>query len=203
MFAVIGFTLVQASACSDDSTSTSTGTTVCTAGQSVACVGPGGCSGGQSCNAQGTGYGECLCGANDGGGGASDAGGDASSSDSGANDASSVYVASVGLHLTFNITQSNDSPTTCAEEPSIASISTILSRSGGGNPLVDVFDCGDTGDVISLDFGTYQLVVDALNENDQSLGSSSAQSIVLDGKSCDSINGVECVKNLTVTIKLD
>ena len=46
----------------------------CTPGQSIACVGAGGCSGGQICNQSGTGYGECACGSG---------GGDAGNSDSG------------------------------------------------------------------------------------------------------------------------
>lgn len=35
---------------------------ICTPGKSEACVGPGGCSGGQSCNADGTGFAVCDCG---------------------------------------------------------------------------------------------------------------------------------------------
>lgn len=34
----------------------------CTPGESVACVGPGGCNGGQACNADGTGFDPCSCG---------------------------------------------------------------------------------------------------------------------------------------------
>ena len=34
----------------------------CTAGRSIACVGPGGCAGGQTCNSDGQGYGACVCG---------------------------------------------------------------------------------------------------------------------------------------------
>lgn len=33
----------------------------CVPGQSIACVGPGGCAGGQVCNAAGSGYGACDC----------------------------------------------------------------------------------------------------------------------------------------------
>lgn len=43
---------------------------VCAPGAAVACVGPGGCAGGQTCNAAGTGFGACDC------GGGQDAGGD-------------------------------------------------------------------------------------------------------------------------------
>src|SRR5262249_55630252 len=37
-------------------------TFLCTPGQSIACVGPGGCAGGQSCKADGSGYEPCDCG---------------------------------------------------------------------------------------------------------------------------------------------
>lgn len=40
---------------------------LCTPGTSVACVGAGGCAGGQVCNAAGTGYGACDCGGTDAG----------------------------------------------------------------------------------------------------------------------------------------
>lgn len=48
------------------------GTTVCTPGATIACVGPAGCSGGQACKQDGTGYGLCDCGVADGGGGDAD-----------------------------------------------------------------------------------------------------------------------------------
>ena len=35
---------------------------VCVAGKSESCIGPGGCAGGQQCNADGTGFGACDCG---------------------------------------------------------------------------------------------------------------------------------------------
>ncbi|HEY1088598.1 MAG TPA: hypothetical protein VGE37_12925, partial [Archangium sp.] len=35
---------------------------VCTPGRSESCIGPGGCAGGQQCNAEGTGFGACDCG---------------------------------------------------------------------------------------------------------------------------------------------
>jgi len=46
---------------------TTDASTVCVPGTSIACVGTGGCSGGQACNAQGTGYGACDCGSSDAG----------------------------------------------------------------------------------------------------------------------------------------
>ncbi|MBK7774205.1 MAG: hypothetical protein IPI43_08690 [Sandaracinaceae bacterium] len=58
---------------------------LCTPGASVACVGTGGCSGGQVCNAEGTGFGACSCGPGlDGGtdaGGSNDGGTDDSGTD--------------------------------------------------------------------------------------------------------------------------
>jgi hypothetical protein len=35
---------------------------VCVPGTTMECIGPGACRGGQSCNAEGTGYGTCDCG---------------------------------------------------------------------------------------------------------------------------------------------
>ncbi len=75
--------------------SSGSGSKTCVPGESVACVGAGGCAGGQMCNAEGSGFGACDCGSTadaghvdaghgdggvDGGspeGGARDAGGDA------------------------------------------------------------------------------------------------------------------------------
>jgi hypothetical protein len=50
---------------------------LCIPGQSVACVGPGACQGGQVCSADGRGYGPCACGSGGGGGagGSVDSGG--------------------------------------------------------------------------------------------------------------------------------
>lgn len=60
---------------------------VCTPGRSEACIGPGGCAGGQQCNAEGTGFGACDCGSQmpaDSGTTTMDAGGtDAGGTDSG------------------------------------------------------------------------------------------------------------------------
>jgi hypothetical protein len=68
---------------------------LCVPGASVACVGVGGCAGGQVCNAAGSGFGTCECGSRDAGSdsgdidaGPSDAGGvDAGMTDAGPDDA--------------------------------------------------------------------------------------------------------------------
>jgi hypothetical protein len=55
---------------------------VCAPNQSIACTGPGGCSGGQACNADGTAYLPCDCVAGgDGGSGSSSGGSDSGSGD--------------------------------------------------------------------------------------------------------------------------
>ena len=50
--------LTVVTACGSSST---TPTTNCTPGQSVACTGAGGCAGGQACTADGAGFGACQC----------------------------------------------------------------------------------------------------------------------------------------------
>src|SRR5688572_24410204 len=54
---------------------------LCVPGQSVACVGVGGCPGGQRCNAEGTAFEACDCAQTDGGNG--DAGTDGGMEDAG------------------------------------------------------------------------------------------------------------------------
>lgn len=60
----------------------------CVPGLSVACVGPGGCAGGQVCDQSGSGFGSCVCGSVDGGSERSDVGSGASAG-SGDSDAGS------------------------------------------------------------------------------------------------------------------
>ncbi len=84
-------------ACGSDSSSPGGGSK-CTAGASVACVGPGGCAGGQVCKADGT-YDTCICGggndaSTDGSG--NDGGNDSSTNDSSTNDGSNNDAATDG-----------------------------------------------------------------------------------------------------------
>ena len=67
---------LSAYACSGSNSQGSGGSHVCVPGSSVACTGPAGCSGGQVCKADGSGYDTCACGGGDGGG--QDAGQEAS-----------------------------------------------------------------------------------------------------------------------------
>lgn len=64
------FAGIALAACGSDAQKAVAPDGVCVPGKSEACVGPAGCSGGQVCNADGTGFGECLCSADDGTGGA-------------------------------------------------------------------------------------------------------------------------------------
>ena len=57
----VGLFTVSLGGCGDDAG------LVCISGASVSCIGPDGCAGGQSCNAAGTGYNECVCGTMDAG----------------------------------------------------------------------------------------------------------------------------------------
>lgn len=55
-FLLFAVSLTVSLGCGTSSTPTS-----CTPGMSVACVGTGGCAGGQICNAEGTAFGACMC----------------------------------------------------------------------------------------------------------------------------------------------
>jgi hypothetical protein len=59
-WAILGGLVIVA--CGSSSSDGGSSATACTAGASVACIGAGGCSGGQVCNASGTSYGDCVCG---------------------------------------------------------------------------------------------------------------------------------------------
>lgn len=96
---LVGFFAIAA-ACSSSSNGGSSGG-ACTPGESNSCTGAGGCSGGQVCNADGSGFGTCDCGSGgDAGGGDSgsvDSGGSTDSgSDSGADAAVAFTPAAIG-----------------------------------------------------------------------------------------------------------
>jgi hypothetical protein len=57
--------------------------TACVPGQSIACVGPGGCSSGQACKSDGSGYEACSCTSGTGGGGPGGGSGDSGIPDAG------------------------------------------------------------------------------------------------------------------------
>jgi hypothetical protein len=61
-------------ACSSDDPAPAPAAKVCTPGATQICTGPGACSGGQSCNADGSGFETCACGAAGAGGGAGSGG---------------------------------------------------------------------------------------------------------------------------------
>ncbi len=63
---------------------------LCTPGASVACVGTGGCAGGQVCNADGTGFGACSCGPGPDGGTNDSGMNDSGTTDHGTNEDAAV-----------------------------------------------------------------------------------------------------------------
>lgn len=63
-----------------DASSADSGGFLCVPNQSVACVGPGGCAGGQACNAEGNGYLPCDCGGSPGSEAGADSGQETGSS---------------------------------------------------------------------------------------------------------------------------
>lgn len=179
----------------------------CTPMASVACVGAGGCAGGQACNAEGTAYGACNCGAaasDDGGsalegagGGPRDSGGDRGSVPSGPPTTGAV-------HLSFALTRADGSPTTCEESPNIDRIGAKLSPKLSGSVNTYTFDCdARSGSILARPFGDYVLTVEARDADGGTIGASPSVDVSLAGEPCDRISRNDCVKDVDVTIKLD
>src|SRR3984885_281491 len=76
---------------------TGTAQSECTPGQSISCVGPGGCTGGQTCNGDGDGYDDCICGTSESDGGSGD-GKTGPRQDSGADDGRSIDTGAADTH---------------------------------------------------------------------------------------------------------
>lgn len=165
------------------------GSTNCVPGHSVACVGVAGCSGGQVCRADGSGYGECACGGSDAGvlnGGTSDAGPTAGA-------------------LVINWTLSRGGqPSSCAVLASGAQVSVILTPVGGGAPIEGVFACeASTGTITSIPFGTYTAAPSTINAQGQSTGTSASINITFDATGCTSRPNGDCGRELGTNIALD
>ena len=76
----------------------------CTLGASIACVGVGGCAGGQVCNTEGSAFGECMCGGSGGDGGTPhDSGPAVDSRVGGETDSGPVGAPDAGLGPTANL----------------------------------------------------------------------------------------------------
>lgn len=199
VLAGIAAVVVVLAACSDETDDASTAM-ACTPGASVACTGAGGCAGGQVCKADGSGFDTCVCGAGADGGSSGSSG----SSGSGPTDSGSAPKYAE-VRVTFTLESSGSGTTTCAANPSIVQVSATLTPAGGtGITKTNSFPCAEaTGKVSGIDFGAYKLVVDALNSEALSLGSSAPQDLKLEASPCDAIDGNQCVKNVNVVIKLD
>jgi hypothetical protein len=134
--------------------SASDATSVCTPGQSIACVGPGGCSGGQICNASGSGYLSCDC---------------ATSADSGAESGHK------DAEATVDATSDNNAPGDASGDGSVegsADASSDASVEGGNDGCALVQHADGYGQSFSdcVPFGTYslQLALDACEAYAQS-----------------------------------
>jgi hypothetical protein len=201
--------VLSASACSSSNEGQSAKS--CTPGASVACVGVGACAGGQTCNADGTGYLACDCSAspeagstsNDSGSQASEDSGSKASEDSGSKDA--AVPTKGALHVTWTLTNSSGTPITCAHVATQKGVAITLTKQDGSfDGSTDVFSCAaGRGDITELAFGSYKAVADLVNEQDQSLGSSPSQSVALSASGCEETLSGYCTKTLEVIIKVD
>ena len=176
--------------------------TACIPGASVACVGQGGCSGGQVCSANGASLGPCVCGPTSGDGG--QPGADASPADSGDSGAS-VSTTLGALHVTWVLKGATSGSTlTCAQVTGQSGVSVTLTPSGGASPISMTFPCvGNSGDLVAVPVGTYTAVADILNGSSQSLGSAAPVSVTVASSPCDGVVSNECVRNSSETILVD
>jgi hypothetical protein len=185
---------------------------VCTPGASVACVGAGGCAGGQACSADGAGYGACVCGGNGGGntggGGGGGGGADASALDGSATDATSDASPTPtkgGVHVTWTLRKAGTmAALTCADVTGQNGVDVVVTKSGTTTAIENLFVCtAGLGDVLDLAFGSYTVSSTIVNAQSQGLGSAPAQVTTLAASPCDQIISGQCVKSVAMTIIVD
>ncbi|MFK8003078.1 MAG: hypothetical protein AB8H86_26145 [Polyangiales bacterium] len=176
--------------CGDDSTPST-----CTPGASVACVGAGGCAGGQVCNADGTAFGECMCGGADTG----PSGSDADTPDSGPMDAARPDVtADVGprppvdaVDILFAIdnsgSMSEEQASLVAELPAFINGLASGQTPGGGTTFAPVTDL--RVGVVSSDLGTGGFTIPTCDE--PNFGDDGILSRATNGAGCTDIPGGE------------
>ena len=200
--AIFGLAVVSfvTASCSDDAETNAAQT--CTPGASNACVGPGGCAGGQACNAQGTGYEPCDC------SGGPPADGGASSSDSSTPDGqevdSSVAPSEGAIRVKWTLKSSGGAPLTCSDVPAQDHVLVTLTAHPTTTVKDSSFTCGaGQGDVVDLPFGTYTVVAALVNAQDEALGSAPQQTVTLAAAPCDVMIDSDCGKSLDVTITVD
>jgi hypothetical protein len=125
-------------------------------GQSVACVGPGACGGGQVCEPSGAAFGPCVCAVP-----AADSAGDAAAGSQPDVGVPGFFVLSWSL-----VSAGSTTPVTCAEAgtPMVAITSTDRST---GEEFVDQFPCGPNTAVQArrLQAGSYQVRVALLSKD--------------------------------------
>ena len=176
---------------------------VCVAGASVACTGPGGCAGGQVCNAAGSGFEACLCGAADAGisvdANPSPDGGSTDDAGSAAPDAAiTPTMGAIRVHWMF---MRGPTMLTCGDIATLDHISVLATTATGATE--DMFPCaGGVGTTRDLAFGAYDFVVDATDGAGASLGSSPVRPVTLAASPCDAQVGTTCVQDETVVLQI-
>lgn len=191
--AVIASVVVLA-ACSDDDPPATQQT--CVPGASVACVGAGGCAGGQACKADGTGYAECVCGA------AANDGGDVSTPDGGDASPPAVTPTLGGQHFTWTL-KKGDQTLTCAAAGA-DSIAVTYTPTGSVDFTEKKLPCAPgEGTTLDLPFGSYKVNIAAVNAASQSLGESVSIDATFSSSPCDSVSGTSCIRSVTVTLPID
>lgn len=168
---------------------------LCTPHQSLACIGPGGCAGGQTCNARGSAFGDCVCGA------AGAASTDASmASDTSSSDASVPQRASLSVALTMKT--ADRQPISCDAVGNGIHFALELKQGASAVATKDV--ACDVGQVALGEFpvGMYSLSVEAFDDA-ASIGHALTDPLVLNGTDCDVVVGDVCQKTVSVVVVLD
>lgn len=181
----------------DDVTPSGPGTTSCTPGTSTACVGPGGCAGGQTCNAQGSGYGACDCStpvtdsASNDSGGSTDAVAEAEGD-------SAVAPTEGALRVTWTLKQQDGGALGCGQFPG-ARVSVVLTDQDAAFSDHE-FQCTfGQGDILDRAFGLYTYSASLVNDAG-ALGYAPTAQVELVASPCDQILAGDCAQTVTVVI---
>ena len=173
------------------------GARVCAPGQSVLCNGPGGCVGGQVCNADGTAFGVCDCGSTGGGtgGGGTGGGGPDGGADGGSGGDGGSGPFEGALRTVWRL-QTSAFPKTCAEAGA-TSIVIIFTLQGTTTAFNRTFTCPaassmGTADALNIPFGTYIVVVTATNAASQEVGAAPEEVVTFDATNCTPLLQGDC-----------
>jgi hypothetical protein len=196
------------------------GSRVCAPGQSVLCNGPGGCLGGQVCNADGTAFGVCDCGSTGGGagggggtgggtGGGGVGGGTGGGADGGTDGGSGGDGGSgptEGALRTVWTLQTSAFVKTCAEAGATG-ISVVFTLQGTSTAFNRTFNCPaasstGTADAINIPFGTYTVVVSATDSANQAVGSAPEEVLTFDATNCAPLLQGDCGRTIAPVVPI-